>query len=68
MEVLAEPFTTSLTVERLALNTLESRYRKVKKLHSGSCFAHDSTRGERLALEAAGIQLDYSRNRITDER
>jgi len=30
-------------------------------------FAQDPQRGERLAVEAAGIYLDYSKNRITDE-
>jgi glucose-6-phosphate isomerase len=30
-------------------------------------FAHDPARGERLKIEAAGIYLDYSKNRITDE-
>src|SRR5262249_23477157 len=33
----------------------------------GSLFANDSPRGERLTAEAAGIYLDYSKNRITDE-
>jgi glucose-6-phosphate isomerase len=30
-------------------------------------FAGDSQRGERLTVEAAGLYLDYSKNRITDE-
>ena len=30
-------------------------------------FAEDPTRGERLAAEGAGLYLDYSKNRITDE-
>jgi glucose-6-phosphate isomerase len=30
-------------------------------------FADDPTRGERLTASAAGIDLDYSKNRITDE-
>ena len=30
-------------------------------------FAQDPTRGERLKVEASGIYLDYSKNRITDE-
>jgi glucose-6-phosphate isomerase len=32
-----------------------------------SLFAGDPSRGERFALEAAGLYLDYSKNRITDE-
>jgi glucose-6-phosphate isomerase len=39
----------------------------VKGLHLRQLFAEDSERGERLATEAAGIYLDYSKNRITDE-
>src|SRR5262249_3816322 len=30
-------------------------------------FAEDPKRGERLTMEAVGISLDYSKNRITDE-
>jgi glucose-6-phosphate isomerase len=30
-------------------------------------FAEDAGRGERLAVQAAGIYLDYSKNRVTDE-
>ena len=36
-------------------------------LHLRELFADDPGRGERLALEAVGIYLDYSKNRITDE-
>jgi glucose-6-phosphate isomerase len=67
MEVLAEPLTTSPTVERPAWKALEAHYKKVRKLHLRKLFADDSTRGERLTVEAAGIYLDYSKNRITDE-
>jgi glucose-6-phosphate isomerase len=67
MEVLAEPLTTSSSVERPAWKALEGHYRKVRKLHLRKLFADDPTRGERLTVEAAGIYLDYSKNRITDE-
>lgn len=46
---------------------LEPHYQKMKRLHLRQLFAEDVTRGERLAVEAAGIYLDYSKNRITDE-
>jgi glucose-6-phosphate isomerase len=36
-------------------------------LHLRNLFADDPDRGERMTLEAAGIFLDYSKNRITDE-
>ena len=50
-----------------AWKALESHYRKVRKLHLRKLFADDPTRGERLSVSAAGIELDYSKNRITDE-
>jgi glucose-6-phosphate isomerase len=46
---------------------LESHYKKVRKLHLRKLFADDPARGERLTASAAGIELDYSKNRITDE-
>jgi glucose-6-phosphate isomerase len=36
-------------------------------MHLRELFAVDAARGERLALEAAGVYLDYSKNRLTDE-
>ena len=36
-------------------------------MHLRSLFADDPLRGERLAAEGAGLYLDYSKNRITDE-
>ena len=36
-------------------------------MHLRSLFASDPSRGERLAAEAAGLYLDSSKNRITDE-
>ena len=46
---------------------LEAHYQSIKALHLRQLFANDSTRGERFTAEAAGIYLDYSKNRITDE-
>jgi glucose-6-phosphate isomerase len=46
---------------------LEKHYQKLKAVHLRQLFAEDRERGERLAIEAAGIYLDYSKNRITDE-
>jgi glucose-6-phosphate isomerase len=50
-----------------AWTSLQSHYEKVKGLHLRQLFAEDPKRGERLAVEGAGIYLDYSKNRITDE-
>jgi glucose-6-phosphate isomerase len=46
---------------------LQRHYESVKSLHLRQLFADDPGRGERLAAEACGIYLDYSKNRITDE-
>jgi len=46
---------------------LAEHYEQVKDLHLRQLFADDPTRGERLTVEAAGLYLDYSKNRITDE-
>jgi len=39
----------------------------MQRLHLRSLFADDPARGERMTAEAAGVYLDYSKNRITDE-
>jgi glucose-6-phosphate isomerase len=46
---------------------LEAHHRKIRELHLRKIFADDPKRGERFAIEAAGLYLDYSKNRITDE-
>ncbi len=53
--------------QRAAWAALETHHRKIAPLHLRDLFAADATRGERLTLEAAGIYLDFSKNRITDE-
>src|SRR5579863_4883180 len=50
-----------------AWKALEDHYKKVRKLHLRKLFADDPRRGERLTASAVGIDLDYSKNRITDE-
>ncbi len=42
-------------------------HRKNKDLQLRALFADDPNRGQRLTVEAAGLFLDYSKNRITDE-
>src|ERR1700731_4707841 len=56
----------SLTA-RPAWKALEAHHEQVRNLHLRKLFADDPRRGERLTVEAAGIFLDYSKNRITDE-
>ena len=53
--------------ERRAWKALEAHHRKIRELHLRKLFADDPKRGERLTAEAAGLYLDYSKNRITDE-
>ena len=60
------PKTTPL-LERPAWKALEEHYQKMRNVHLRSLFAEDPERGERLAAEGAGLYLDYSKNRITDE-
>ncbi|UJS19599.1 MAG: glucose-6-phosphate isomerase [Candidatus Brocadia sp.] len=52
---------------RAAWKALNAHYKKVQSLHLRTLFADDPKRGERMTAEAAGIYLDYSKNRITDE-
>ena len=52
---------------RPAWASLEQHYQTVKDVHLRQLFAEDPKRGDGLAIEAAGIYLDYSKNRITDE-
>lgn len=52
---------------RPAWTALEAHYREIHAVHMRQLFADDPRRGERFAAEAAGIYLDYSKNRITDD-
>jgi glucose-6-phosphate isomerase len=54
-------------VERAAWNALTAHYNEIKGLHLRELFANDPNRGERLTVDAAGIYLDYSKNRVNDE-
>jgi glucose-6-phosphate isomerase len=53
--------------DRPAWKALEAHYANVRELHLRQLFADDPKRGEHFALEAAGLYLDYSKNRVTDE-
>src|SRR6059058_2546549 len=59
--------TTKSVTERGAWNTLVAHHQKVRDLHLRKLFADDPTRGERLTVQAVGLYLDYSKNRVTDE-
>jgi glucose-6-phosphate isomerase len=53
--------------ERPAWKALAAHHQEVRDLHLRDLFASDPLRGERLTAEAAGLYLDYSKNRVTDE-
>src|SRR3989440_5970663 len=52
---------------RTSWQKLEEHYHTARNLHLRTLFAEDPHRGERFALEAVGIYLDYSKNRVTEE-
>ena len=52
---------------RPAWQALVAHHARIGEIHLRDVFAADPARGERLVIEAAGIYLDYSKNRVTDE-
>jgi glucose-6-phosphate isomerase len=62
MTTVVQPLT-----DRPAWKALAAHHTKLRDVHLRELFAADSKRGERLTIEAIGIYLDYSKNRITDE-
>src|SRR6266403_742101 len=59
--------TTKSVSERRAWNALVAHYQNARELHLRKLFADDPTRGKRMTIEAVGLYLDYSKNRVTDE-
>jgi glucose-6-phosphate isomerase len=53
--------------ERPAWKALQAHYQQIQGKHLKQLFVDDPRRGERFTVEAGGIFLDYSKNRITDE-
>ena len=53
--------------QRAAWRALATHHQKLQKINIRKLFADDPKRGERLTVQAAGLYLDYSKNRITDE-
>ena len=53
--------------QRPAWKALEQHYAEILPRQLRELFAGDPGRGERLTAEAAGLYLDYSKNRVTDE-
>jgi glucose-6-phosphate isomerase len=53
--------------ERPSWKALEQHHAEISERHLRELFAEDPGRGERLTADAAGLYLDYSKNRVTDE-
>ena len=53
--------------DRPAWAALAAHHEAIKGTHLRELFAADPARGERMTAEGAGLYLDYSKNRITDE-
>ena len=53
--------------ERLAWKALVAHHQKMRDLHLRKLFADDPKRAERMTVEAVGLYLDCSKNRVTDE-
>jgi glucose-6-phosphate isomerase len=53
--------------QRKAWQALQSHYEKIRDVHLRELFHEDAQRGERMTVEAVGLFLDYSKNRVTDE-
>jgi glucose-6-phosphate isomerase len=62
---MSEPIT--LLTQRKAWKALAAHYQTARTWHLRELFGTDPKRGERLTAEAAGLFLDYSKNRVTDE-
>jgi glucose-6-phosphate isomerase len=59
--------TTRPLTQRPEWTALREHFQKIRDVHLRALFAEDSARGERLAVEAVGLYLDYSKHRVTDE-
>jgi glucose-6-phosphate isomerase len=53
--------------DRAAWTALRAHHEKIRDVHLRRLFAEDPRRGERLTAEGAGLYLDYSKHRVTDE-
>src|SRR5262245_38992005 len=56
-----------ILTERPEWRALLAHYAQVKDVHLRQLFAADPDRGERLTASGAGLLLDYSKHRVTDE-
>ncbi|MFC4530115.1 glucose-6-phosphate isomerase [Sphaerisporangium dianthi] len=59
--------TTTPLRERASWKALQEHHAEISGRHLRELFAEDPGRGERMNAEAAGLYLDYSKNRVTGE-
>jgi glucose-6-phosphate isomerase len=52
---------------RQTWKALQTHYKSMQAMHLRTLFTEDPQRGGRMTMEAVGVLLDYSKNRITDE-
>ncbi len=62
-----QPQVKKRAVKQSAWKALTAHYKEVSQFHLRQLFADDPKRGQRLAIEALGLYLDYSKQRVTDE-
>src|SRR5262249_19509619 len=67
MTVRSETFRTRSRNKRGAWRAPQDHYEGIGGRHPRGACAHEPARGERMTAEAAGVFLDYSKNRIDDE-
>jgi glucose-6-phosphate isomerase len=67
MAARVEAITRRPALKRRAWKDLGAHYKEIRDSHLRQLFADDPGRGERLTLDAVGLHLDYSKNRVIDE-
>jgi glucose-6-phosphate isomerase len=67
MAARVEAITRRPALKRQAWKDLGAHYKEIRDSHLRQLFADDPRRGERLTLDAVGLHLDYSKNRVIDE-
>jgi glucose-6-phosphate isomerase len=67
--VLASPKSPRIRTltRRPAWKALQNHFKAIRSAHLRTLFAEDPGRGERMTVEGAGLFLDYSKNRVTNE-
>src|SRR5437660_12650335 len=66
MKTVVEPLTHRPLTERPAWKELQIYLQEVRKQHLRQLLAADDQRGKRMTAEAAGVYMDYSKNRVID--